>query len=137
MTAEEARYAALRSFGNPTLLREQARATWSWNWLESAVQDLRYAGRSLRSAPPGFSATVIGTLALGIGAATAMVTVVDHELLRPLAVPRCRATGHNSGDGRLHPELAGAMDRYRAVAGAEPIVQQHRVCRQNDRPQLY
>ncbi|HET6170815.1 MAG TPA: ABC transporter permease [Terracidiphilus sp.] len=83
MTAEEARYAALRSFGNPALLREQTRATWSWSRLESALQDLRYAIRGLRRSP-GFAATVIGTLAVGIGAATAMVTVIDHELLRPL-----------------------------------------------------
>jgi predicted permease len=86
MSAEEARYAALRSFGNPALLREQTRATWSWNRLESVLQDLRYAGRSLRRSP-GFAATVIGTLAVGIGAATAMVTVIDHELLRPLPFP--------------------------------------------------
>lgn len=83
MNAEEARYAALQSLGNPFVLREQARATWSWNRLESALQDVRYAVRSLWRSP-AFAATVIGTLAVGIGAATAMVTVIDHELLRPL-----------------------------------------------------
>jgi hypothetical protein len=41
MSAEEARFAALRAFGNPTLVREQARSTWSWNRLESLVQDVR------------------------------------------------------------------------------------------------
>jgi hypothetical protein len=44
MSAEEARFAALRSFGNPALLREEARATWSWNWLEEV--DARYATAS-------------------------------------------------------------------------------------------
>jgi predicted permease len=83
MSAEDARTAALRTFGNPALLRDQTRATWSWAWLESMAQDARYGVRSLWRAP-GFAATVIGTLALGIGAAAAMFTVVDHVLLRPL-----------------------------------------------------
>lgn len=83
MSREEARLAALRAFGNPALLRDQARETWSWRWLESLLQDVRYGLRSLWRAP-GFAATVIGTLALGIGAAAAMFTVVDNVLLRPL-----------------------------------------------------
>ncbi|MFZ0745839.1 MAG: ABC transporter permease [Terracidiphilus sp.] len=83
MSAEEARYAALQAFGNPALLREQTRATWGWNWLESVFQDVRYGVRSLWRSP-GFAATIIGTLAVGIGAAVAMIAVVDHELLRPL-----------------------------------------------------
>lgn len=83
MSPEEARIAALRTLGNPALLRDQTRDTWSWRWLESLAQDVRYGLRSLWRAP-GFAATVIGTLALGIGAAAAMFTVVDHVLLRPL-----------------------------------------------------
>jgi hypothetical protein len=46
MNAEEARYAALRNFGNPALLRDQARAAWNWAWLESLLRDVRYAFRS-------------------------------------------------------------------------------------------
>jgi predicted permease len=83
MNAEEARAAALRAFGNPALLREQARATWSWNRLESVVRDARFVVLSIRRGP-GFALTVVGTLALGIGAAAAMFTVVDHVLLRPV-----------------------------------------------------
>ncbi len=83
MSAEEARYAALRVFGNPTLLREQTRDTWSRIRLESLLRDLHFALRAFRR-KPGFALTVIGTLALGIGAATAMFTVVDNVLLRPL-----------------------------------------------------
>src|ERR1700727_1996647 len=52
--ADEAGYAALRAFGNPTLIREQTRATWSWNWLDSLRRDLRYGMRSL-GRTPGFT----------------------------------------------------------------------------------
>jgi hypothetical protein len=55
MTPEEARFAALRAFGNPTLLREQTRATWSWNWLESLLHDLRHGIRTLSRTPGGSS----------------------------------------------------------------------------------
>ena len=54
MSADEARYAALRSFGNPALLREQARATWSWNWLELLLRDVSYSAAQLRRTP-GFA----------------------------------------------------------------------------------
>src|SRR5271170_2800327 len=48
VSGEEARYAALRTFGNPTLIREQTRAIWSWSWLESLARDLRYGFRGMR-----------------------------------------------------------------------------------------
>ena len=83
MSPEDARRAALRAFGNPAALRDQTREAWSWNGAESLAQDLRYALRQIRRSP-GFAATVIGTLALGIGAAAAMFTVVDHVLLQPV-----------------------------------------------------
>ena len=83
MNAEEARHAALRSFGNPTLLREQARATWSWGWLESLAHDLRYSVRALLRTP-GFSWMAIAVMALGIGANIALFTVVRGVLLKPL-----------------------------------------------------
>ena len=83
MSPEEARYAAHRSFGNPALLRDQAHSTWNWNRLETLFRDLRFALRALRR-NPGFTATIVGTMALGIGASAAMFTVVDHVLLRPL-----------------------------------------------------
>src|SRR5580765_6048114 len=75
MDPEEARLAALRLFGNPTLLREEARSSWSWNWLESAWRDLRYGTRTLLRTP-GFSVTAILVMALGIGATTSLFTIV-------------------------------------------------------------
>jgi predicted permease len=79
----EVRCAALRAFGNPTLIREQTRAVWSWNWLESFVRDLRYGLRTLRRAP-GFTAMAVVVMALGIGANIALFTVVRGVLLKPL-----------------------------------------------------
>lgn len=83
MSPEEARFAALRRFGNPTLLREEARSTWSWNGMEKAWRDLRYGFRTLRRAP-GFSLVAIAVMALGIGATTSLFTIVRSVLLKPL-----------------------------------------------------
>jgi putative ABC transport system permease protein len=87
MSAEEARFAALRSFGNPALLREEARATWSWNWLEAAVREVRYGFRTL-GRTPGFATLAILVMALGIGANVALFTVVHSVLLKPLPYPK-------------------------------------------------
>lgn len=86
MSAEEARCAALRSFGNPALLRDQARASWSWNWLEALVRDIRIGLRTLLRTP-GFAFTAILVMALGIGANVALFTLVRSVLLRPLPFP--------------------------------------------------
>ncbi|MCU1219174.1 MAG: efflux transporter, macrolide exporter (MacB) family, permease protein [Candidatus Angelobacter sp.] len=83
MEPEQARLAALRLFGNPTVVRDEARSFWSWNWLESAGRDLRYGVRTLLRTP-GFSLTAILVMALGIGATTSLFTIVRSVLLRPL-----------------------------------------------------
>lgn len=83
MSDEEARRAALRSFGGVTQVRESFRMREGVPWIENMSRDFSYALRQMKRSP-GFAATVIGTLALGIGAATAMFTVVDHMLLRSL-----------------------------------------------------
>ena len=83
ISEEEARYAALRAFGNPTLIGEQTRAIWSWNWLASFARDLRFSLRTLRRTP-SFTVIAILVIALGIGAHVALFTVVRGVLLKPL-----------------------------------------------------
>src|SRR6266550_2535560 len=75
MSAKEARLAALRGFGNPTLVRDQTRATWSWEWLESLLRDVRLGARTLMRTP-GFTVIAVLVMGLGIGANVALFTVV-------------------------------------------------------------
>src|SRR5262245_22629274 len=80
---DEARYAARRQFGNQTLLREVSRDMWSFRSLETLAQDLRYSLR-IMVRNPGFTAVAVLTLTLGIGACTAVFSVVYAAMLRQL-----------------------------------------------------
>jgi predicted permease len=77
---------ARREFGNVGLVREIARDRWSGAWTERLVQDVRIALRMLRRAP-GFATVAILTIAVAIGATTAIFSVVDATLLHPLPFP--------------------------------------------------
>ena len=87
LSRSEARQAALRAFGNPTLVKTRSREVWEWSGLEAFLADLRLVGRRL-SRSPGFAATVLLTLSIGIGANTAVFSVVDSVLLKPLPYPQ-------------------------------------------------
>ena len=121
MAPHEARRLALLKFGNVALVKEDTGAVWVAVWLAELRQNLRYGARTLRKAP-GFAAVAIVALALGIGATTAIFTVVNGMLLKPVPFEdpdelvgvwnRIRETGAGGGF-RLSPDqyFIGRTDR--------------------------
>jgi predicted permease len=127
MSPEAARAAARRAFGSVAMAQERTRAAWSVRWLEVLSQDIRYALRTLRKAP-GFTAVTVLTLALGIGANTAIFTLLDQILLRRLPVPDAHQLvllstegphyGDNSGIHVLsHPMYRDFRDQNQVFSG--------------------
>jgi predicted permease len=113
MSKKEATGTARRAFGNVTLMEEDSREVWRWPSIESFAADIRYALRTLRKSP-GFAATAIVTLALGIGANTAIFMLLDAIRLRSLPVQdpqelaevRITDSGHQGmGNNQQYGEL--------------------------------
>src|SRR5258708_36610358 len=80
-----AEIAGPRELGNISCAAEEARAVWSWRWLEEVCRDVPYAFRTIRH-NPGFTTTAVLSLALGIGPNTAIFSLIDALLLRRLPV---------------------------------------------------
>ncbi|MGH7654183.1 MAG: ADOP family duplicated permease [Gemmatimonadaceae bacterium] len=111
----DARTAAHRQFGNEIALREQSRDQWGFRWAEDSARALRLAFRRLAQRP-GFTAAVIGILALGVGAATSMFSAVDAAMLRPLPfadparLVTLRAVAVPMDPGGAFPRSSGPVD---------------------------
>ncbi len=118
----KAAYAARRDFGNRTLVSEATRQMWGGLWLDDLLRDLRYALRSLRKTP-GFSAGVVLTLALGLGANTTMFGVLDTLLLRaPAHVQDARRVQRlyllrNYGAGAVFTDTRASFPDYEKLRG--------------------
>lgn len=112
---DEAERTARRDFGNVTLLQERSREVWQWRGLESLLMDMKHVCRRLVRAP-GFAMTVVLTLAIGIGANTAVFSVLNSVLIRPLSYPEPQqlVALHLNAPGA--PGLADFRDELRMSA---------------------
>jgi len=123
MSPEDARYAAMRKFGNITQFKEETREVWSFLRLEQLLQDIRFAARMLRRSP-SFAAVVILTLTIGIGANIAVFSVADAVLLRPFPYPQSdRLVVLHHRDQRT-----GITKQFIAIGDYVDLVQRQSAC---------
>ena len=121
---EQAIRQARREFGNVTLLVEQGRDVWSRRWIENFFSDVRFAVRQLRRTP-AFTFAAVSTLTLGIGAATAIFSVANAALLKPLPYPHwedIRTVRTTFTDGRVTTGLVAPLEFSRLDDPGLPIV---------------
>ena len=114
LSAADARSAAERRFGNALLLRQDSVDAWGWRWWRDFVQDTRHAVRGL-ARHKAFTATAVATLALGIGANTAIFSVVSAVVFRPLpfADPERLVQMHGTSQLRPRGDAVNNLDGYR------------------------
>jgi predicted permease len=123
MSPEEAHYAALRKFGNPVRAQEDSREMWRWVWLETWIQDFRFALRMLVR-NQSFTAVAVLSLALGIGVNSSLFSLADALVLRPLSVFRphqvVTVVSKSPGDpmgGISYPDYKDFRDQSRSFDG--------------------
>jgi putative ABC transport system permease protein len=116
MSPQEARFAALRKFGNVGLVKENTREVWTLVWLEQLLQDVRFALRMLRK-NPGFARTAVLTLVLGIAANIIVFGVLQAVVLRSLDLP------HADQVMTLQPKVGGPL--YFASGNASDFSARH------------
>jgi macrolide transport system ATP-binding/permease protein len=130
MSPEEARYAALRKFGNVTRVKEQTREVWSWVWLEQLIQDARFGLRTLGRSP-GLTVAAVLAIALGIGVNVGVFSVLNGVALRLLPIPRAEQVvsvnqifhghftrnSHNGGNRFSYAEYLAYRDHNHVFSG--------------------